>query len=171
MSLSIDPPEGQPEDISFEESEADTRALAVSLLLQSIYRKFGVEPIAEAAKLAWHTVMFAFLEKRLSRRPEKYQIAASFFTLICRFIVMGRGAERRYRATLVNPVDILNPLSAKRVGCMNFSSNCPGRISLQKLRMKETYLLTNGDKRFLDNFGRDLKLCERSVQSFATVPL
>jgi hypothetical protein len=129
-----------------------------------IYNEFGIEMFAEASQLAWYMVLFAFLVKRLSCHPKKYRTYMDFTALLCRFIALGKGVERRYFSTLMKPTDIHSPLSSKDVGCMNFSTTrCPQMIHLEKLQRKDLDQLTDGDKDFLKQFGRDLKICRVSV--------
>jgi hypothetical protein len=46
--------------------------MAVAMVLLVVYEESGLEMFAEATGLAWYTVLFAFLVKRLSRHPKKY---------------------------------------------------------------------------------------------------
>jgi hypothetical protein len=137
------------------------------MVLILIYGEFGLEMFKEASELAWYTVLFAFLVKRLSRRPDKYRTPMNFTHLLCRFIVLGKGAERRYLTTLMKSRDIHDSCSSKDVGCMNCSTSrrCPETIHLQKLQRKDLSQLTDDDKKFLEQFGRNLKICGASVLS------
>jgi hypothetical protein len=131
----------------------------ICLALFHVFRHIGTKPFKKSIPQAWFCILFPFLMKRIPRHRSDYRNYDKFRKLFYKHLTLPKAAERRYRAGLFEPLQLLEVHLP--MGCMN--KTCPALWRYAQLLRKKKQLgkitLSADEEKYLTEMGTKVKLC------------
>ncbi|KAF9233821.1 hypothetical protein BU15DRAFT_90206 [Melanogaster broomeanus] len=104
-------------------------------IMHQIYSRYGIDPFERASRLSEHEIIFYFLHRRLSKKPEKFQNAGEWLPLLKKYRNVPNATRKRHGwmiHTVSGRWDLLTFYGCKFAGCPERSD----LLELKALRVR-----------------------------------
>ncbi|KAF8558575.1 hypothetical protein OG21DRAFT_1455112 [Imleria badia] len=101
-------------------------------IMHQIYSRYSIEPFERASHLSDREIIFYFLHRRLSKKPEKFQSAAEWLPLLKKYRNVPNATRRRHGWMILTISGRWDLLSTWYYGCRY--TGCPETSALLKLK-------------------------------------
>lgn len=100
--------------------------------MHQIYSRYGLDPFERASTLSDSTILFYFIYRRLSKRPQKFQSAQDWIPLLQKYCNVPQTTSKRHGWTILSLSGRWDCLDL--YGCANI--DCPERAALHALKRR-----------------------------------
>ena len=101
--------------------------------MHQIYSRYGLEPFERASHLSDHEIIFYFLHRRLSKKPEKFQSAAEWLPLLKKYRNVPNATRQRHGWMILTISGRWDLFGTGYYGCKY--GGCPETSALERLKV------------------------------------